>query len=75
MQGIHCTSDAPYVVKRLGEERAATGAYMWRAFTDAGVLVNNGTDVPVENIDPFANIYASVTRKLADGSTFFPAQK
>ena len=75
VQGIHCTSDAPYVIKRLGEERAATGAYMWRAFTDAGVLVNNGTDVPVENIDPFANIYASVTRKLADGSTFFPAQK
>jgi predicted amidohydrolase YtcJ len=75
MQGIHCTSDAPFVVKRLGEERAATGAYMWRAFMDAGVLINNGTDVPVENIDPFANIYASVTRKLKDGSTFYPAQK
>ena len=75
MQGIHCTSDAPYVIKRLGEDRAATGAYMWRAFTDAGVLVNNGTDVPVENIDPYANIYASVTRKLADGTAFFPAQK
>jgi len=75
MQGIHCTSDAPFVTKRLGEERAATGAYMWRAFMDAGVLVNNGTDVPVENIDPFANIYASVTRKLKDGTTFYPAQK
>lgn len=75
MQGIHCTSDAPFVAKRLGDERAANGAYMWRAFMDAGVLVNNGTDVPVENIDPFANIYASVTRKLKDGSTFYPAQK
>jgi predicted amidohydrolase YtcJ len=75
MQGIHCTSDAPFVAKRLGDERAATGAYMWRAFMDAGVLINNGTDVPVENIDPFANIYASVTRKLKDGTTFYPAQK
>jgi predicted amidohydrolase YtcJ len=75
MQGIHCTSDAPFVVKRLGEERAASGAYMWRAFMDAGVLVNNGTDVPVENIDPFANFYASVTRKLKDGSSFYPGQK
>jgi len=75
MQGIHCTSDAPFVVKRLGEERAETGAYMWRAFMDAGVLVNNGTDVPVEDIDPFANFYASVTRKLKDGSSFYPAQR
>jgi predicted amidohydrolase YtcJ len=75
MQGIHCTSDAPFVVKRLGEERAGSGAYMWRAFMDAGVLVNNGTDVPVEDIDPFANFYASVTRKLKDGSSFYPAQR
>jgi hypothetical protein len=75
MQGIHCTSDAPFVYKRLGEKRAEEGAYMWRAFLDAGVLVNNGTDVPVENVDPFANFYASVTRKLKDGSSFFPAQK
>lgn len=75
MQGIHCTSDAPFVTKRLGEQRAREGAYMWRAFMDAGVLVNNGTDVPVENIDPLANFYASVTRKLKDGSTFYPEQK
>lgn len=75
MQGIHCTSDAPFVVKRLGEERAANGAYMWRAFMNAGVLVNNGTDVPVEDIDPFANFYASVTRKLNNGTEFYPAQK
>lgn len=75
MQGIHCTSDAPYVVKRLGEQRASTEAYMWRDFIKAGVLVNNGTDVPVENIDPFANFYSSVTRKLADGSSFYEGQK
>lgn len=75
MQGIHCTSDAPYVIKRLGEERAASGAYMWRAFMDAGVLVNNGTDVPVEDIDPFANFYASVTRKQANGEAFYHAQR
>jgi len=75
MQGIHCTSDAPYVVKRLGEKRASTEAYMWRDFIKAGVLVNNGTDVPVENIDPFANFYSSVTRKLSDGTSFYEGQK
>ncbi len=75
MQGIHCTSDAPFVPKRLGDKRAEEGAYVWRKFMDAGVLVNNGTDVPVENIDPIANYYASVTRKLKDGSTFYADQK
>ena len=75
MQGIHCTSDGPFVPKRLGEERSATGAYMWRSFLDAGVLVNNGTDVPVEDLDPFANLHASVTRQMKDGTAFFPAQR
>jgi predicted amidohydrolase YtcJ len=74
MQGIHCTSDAPFVVKRLGEVRARDGAYVWRSFLNAGVPVNNGTDVPVEDIDPFANLYASTTRRVKDGSTFHPEQ-
>jgi len=38
MQGIHCTSDAPFVEKRLGEERSKNGAYAWRSFLDAGVV-------------------------------------
>lgn len=75
MQGIHCTSDAPFVVKRLGEERARTGAYAWRSLLDKGVIIANGTDVPVERIDPFANFYASVTRKRIDnGMVFFNEQ-
>jgi len=75
MQGIHCTSDAPFVPKRLGDQRSKEGAYVWQSFLKAGVLVNNGTDVPVEDVDPIANFYASVTRKLKDGTEFYPAQK
>ncbi|HEX6845749.1 MAG TPA: amidohydrolase [Chitinophagaceae bacterium] len=75
MQGIHCTSDAPFVPKRLGAKRSEEGAYVWQSFLNAGVVVNNGTDVPVEDEDPIANFYASVTRKLKDGSEFYPAQK
>jgi predicted amidohydrolase YtcJ len=76
MQGIHCTSDAPYVVKRLGEERAKYGAYPWRSLIDAGVLVTNGTDAPVEDVDPIESFYASVTRKRVDsGMEFYPEQK
>jgi predicted amidohydrolase YtcJ len=75
MQGIHCTSDAPFVVKRLGTERSRTGAYAWRSLLDAGVIINNGTDVPVEEIDPFACLYASVTRRRTDnGMEFFTDQ-
>lgn len=75
MQGIHCTSDAPFVPKRLGDKRSEEGAYVWQSFLKAGVVVNNGTDVPVEDEDPIACYYASVTRKLKDGSLFYPEQK
>jgi len=76
MQGIHCTSDAPFVVRRLGDVRAKVGAYAWRALLEQGVKIVNGTDVPVEKIDPFANFYASVTRKRIDnGMEFFVDQR
>jgi len=75
MQGIHCTSDAPFVVKRLGEQRAKLGAYAWRSLLDKGVVVANGTDAPVEDVDPIKSFYASVTRKREDsGLVFFSEQ-
>ena len=75
MQAIHCTSDAPFVVKRLGTERARYGAYPWRSLLDAGAVVTNGTDAPVEDVDPLASYYATVTRKRPDsGQAFFPEQ-
>jgi predicted amidohydrolase YtcJ len=75
MQGIHATSDAPFVVARLGEQRAAEGAYVWRKLVDSGAVVINGTDAPVEDVDPIASFHATVTRRLADGSTFYPEQR
>ena len=76
MQGIHCTSDAPFVVRRLGKERAQFGAYPWRSLLDAGVHIANGTDTPVEDVDPLPCLYASVTRRRTDGSeAFFPEQR
>ncbi len=75
MQGIHCTSDAPFVVKRLGEERSREGAYAWRSLLDMGVIIANGTDAPVERVDPIPNLYASVTRKRLDnGQVFYHEQ-
>jgi predicted amidohydrolase YtcJ len=75
MQGIHCTSDAGFVVARLGEKRAAGGAYAWRKLVDSGAIMGNGTDAPVEDVDPIASYYATVTRKTKDGVVFFPEER
>ena len=75
MQGVHCTSDAPYVPARLGNKRAEEGAYVWQKLMKSGALVTNGTDAPVEDVDPIASYYATVSRKLKDGSVFYPAQR
>ncbi len=75
MQGIHCTSDAPFVIRRLGPKRAEEGAYVWQKLMKTGAIVGNGTDAPVEDMSPIACFYASVTRKLKDGSVFYPDQR
>ena len=75
MQGIHCTSDAPYVLERLGASRAREGAYVWQKLMKTGAVVANGTDAPVEDVDPIASYYATVSRKLKDGTVFYPDQR
>lgn len=75
MQGCHCTSDAVFVPIRLGYERAEEGAYVWRKLINSGALICNGTDAPVEDVDPIKNFYSSVTRRLPDGTEFYPGQK
>jgi predicted amidohydrolase YtcJ len=74
MQAVHCTSDGPWVPQRLGEERARTGAYVWRSLLATGAVVTNGTDAPVEDVDPIPCFYSAVTRKMADGRAFHPEQ-
>lgn len=75
MQTIHCTSDAVFVPARLGDKRSEEGAYVWQKLMKSGAVVANGTDAPVENVDPIPNYYAAVTRKLADGRVFYGDQK
>jgi hypothetical protein len=62
------------VIQRLGEKRAEEGAYVWQKLMKSGAIVSNGTDAPVEDVDPIASYYASVTRKLDDGRRFYPDQ-
>ena len=74
MQGTHCTSDGPWLPRRLGDERAVETSYRWRDLIESGAIIGNGTDVPVESIDPIASFYASVSRMTGDGTRFYPQQ-
>ena len=67
MQAVHLSSDRPWAIDRLGEKRIVEGAYMWQTLLKSGVKVINGTDVPVEPINPLASYYASVSRKTLKG--------
>ena len=74
MQAVHATSDGPWVLEKLGDERARTGAYVWRSLLDSGAVVTNGTDAPVEDVNPLPSYFAAVTRELPDGTRFYPEQ-
>jgi predicted amidohydrolase YtcJ len=67
MQAIHMSSDRPWAIERLGEKRIKEGAYMWQTLLKSGVKIVNGTDAPVEPVNPIPCFYASVTRKTLSG--------
>ena len=52
IQAIHLSSDRPWAIYRLGPKRIKEGAYVWRKLMDSGAIVINGTDVPVEPVNP-----------------------
>ena len=75
MQGIHATSDRPWVPTRLGPARTDEGAYRWQDLWQAGAVVTNGTDAPVEDVDPIPSFWATIARELPDGTVFDPDQR
>lgn len=75
MQAVHCTSDGTWVPDRLGDKRSEEGAYVWQKLMQSGAVVTNGTDAPVEDVSPIASYYSAISRKLSDGSVFYPDQR
>jgi predicted amidohydrolase YtcJ len=75
VRGVFATSDGPWVIERLGKERIHERGYQYQTLIQSGAVLMSGTDPPVEDIDPIANFYALVTRKMEDGAVFFPGQK
>ncbi len=69
MQGSHQTSDMYWVPARLGQSRTK-GAYAWRSLLNTGVVIPNGSDFPVEAVNPLISFHSFVTRQDAEN---FPA--
>ena len=77
MQTSHQTSDMYWIANRLGPTRVL-GAYAWRSLLNTGVVIPNGTDAPVEAVNPMIRFHAAVTRQDADGwpaGGWFPAER
>jgi predicted amidohydrolase YtcJ len=75
VRGVFATSDGPWVIHRLGQERLRERGYPYQTLIQSGAVLMSGTDPPVEDIDSIANFYALVTRKMEDGAVFFPEQR
>jgi len=78
MQAVHMSSDRPWAIDRLGEKRIKEGAYVWQDLLKSGIPIVNGTDVPVEPLNPIPSFYASVSRKTLKGTPeggYEPEQK
>jgi len=69
MQGSHQTSDMYWAPNRLGWARLQ-GAYAWRSLLHTGVVIPNGSDFPVEAVNPLISFHSFVTRQDAEN---FPA--
>ncbi len=77
MQSSHQTSDMPWAERRLGPDRIR-GGYAWRSLLNTGVVIPNGTDFPVEQVNPIITFHSAVTRQDADNSPpggWYPDQR
>ncbi len=75
-QPIFLDYDMHAVISRCGEELSST-SYAFKTVEDLGGHVSYGTDSPVEDCNPFPNLYSAVTRKDKKGwpeGGFFPQE-
>ena len=72
VQFSHAPSDRD-LAERLWGERL-DGTYAFRSLLDSGALVANGSDAPVEELDPLAGIAAGVLRTFDDRPAWRPEE-
>jgi predicted amidohydrolase YtcJ len=66
VQTTHATSDMYWAGERIGAARME-GAYAYRTLLDQLGWIPNGSDFPVESINPLYGFYAAVARKDHNG--------
>jgi predicted amidohydrolase YtcJ len=64
MQASHQTSDMRWAETRVGPQRIR-GAYAWRTLLNTGVVIPDGSDFPVEEVNPLISFHSAVTRQDA----------
>jgi predicted amidohydrolase YtcJ len=64
MQASHQTSDMRWAEGRVGPQRIR-GAYAWRSLLNTGVVIPNGSDFPVEMVNPLISFHSAITRQDA----------
>ena len=77
MQAVHAASDLNMAEKRVGPKTIKT-SYAWRDVVKAGGMMVNGSDAPVEPVNPWHGVYVSVARTDLDGKPeggWYPEQK
>jgi len=66
IQSTHCTSDMYWAESRLGTDRIK-GAYAYKKLLQQNGWLVNGTDFPIEEINPLLTFYAAVARMSENG--------
>lgn len=77
MQAVHQSSDMTWAPTRLGYARSL-GAYAWRALLSSGAIIPNGSDFPVERVNPLFSFHAAIARTDDNDwppGGWFPAEK
>ncbi|SDB94334.1 hypothetical protein SAMN05421734_10353 [Pelagirhabdus alkalitolerans] len=62
IQPTFVSSDFPWVIDRLGEDRV-NNAYVWKRFLEEGIACAAGSDAPIETVNPLSGIQAFVERR------------
>jgi predicted amidohydrolase YtcJ len=75
MQGVSLPSDGLWMIDRLGEARARRRAFVFRSLKRSGAIIANGSDTPVDDVDPLVGFHATATCRLADGTTLWPDER
>ncbi|HAM98989.1 MAG TPA: amidohydrolase [Marinilabiliales bacterium] len=77
VQTTHCTSDMGWAPERLGPGRIQH-AYIWQDLLKQNEWLINGSDFPIEDINPLLGYYSAITRQDLNGipnGGFYPKQQ